>query len=189
MGMREPWIRNCGTAEEKDVPQLLLAWQKEHEDCKTLMFYTDRFVPVLSANPDYGHLLEARLFTKDAELWLHRTCIGLLFAWRTADDDVLAQQVKQRKPDFFANPENYRLISEQKLDIDLQASPKGSGPEGCKLLQTTGGRTYALPISDENAVRLVVYLDYDAKGVCRQKDFRYAGFIRKECFGEAKNSV
>ena len=71
----------------------------------------------------------------------------------------------------------YRMEQAQKLDIDTQHPPKGTAPEGCRLLRTTGGRPYALPIADENAILLAIYLDEDAEGRVKTTDFRPVRFI------------
>lgn len=183
--MREPWIRNCGTADAAGAAEMMTAWQNAHPGCKTLFFCTDRFVcDPETAGKDAGHLLEARLFTENAELWLHRGSVGAPFAWREADDTALAENVKDRTPSFLSDPAHYRTESVQKLDIDVTARPAEPAGAGFRSLMTTGGRGYTLPVDGENAVRLVVYMDYDENGVCRQKDFRCAGFVSEPRFGK-----
>lgn len=167
--MKMPWIRESGTADEAGLKRKLEAFAAE-KPVLALAAWPDRYEATVSL-PDASRLLETRVVCGDCELWAHRSAIGQPFAWRIADDSALKAEVGETRL-----PE-YRMEQLQKLDIDRARPPAGGG------LRTTGGRVYSLPITDENAVRIAIYIDYDENGAAGIADFRVVGFDREAKFG------
>ena len=171
-----PWILKCGEADETVLLQLIDGYL-EGGRAVLLAGCTDRYVAGVAENgscPDFNpaRLLELRLFREDSELWAHRSVVGRPFSWRIADDNTLKETVKDLTPGFFADADNYRVERVQRLDVDPSASGAGS-------LMTLGGGRYNLPITDEDTIRVVTYLDYDENGIARAVDVRMKGFERE----------
>lgn len=168
-----PWILKCGEADETVLLQLIAGYL-EGGRAVLLAGCTDRYVAGVAENgsrPDFNpaRLLELRLFREDSELWAHRSAVGSPFSWRIADDNALKDNVKDLTPGFFASADNYRVERVQRLDADPSASGAGS-------LMTLGGGRYSLPVTDEDTIRVVTYLDYDENGIARAVDVRMKGF-------------
>ena len=182
--MNEPWIKAYGEANENEIYDIVNAWSACHPGCTSLLFFTDCYRPCpLSQDDDIAHLLEARVFSDDGEIWLHRSALGLPFVWREADDRTLEENISQYSGPLPKEPSKYMIAQVQKLDIDLTRDAGIETPAGCRAVYSTGGRVYLLPDGDENAVRVIAYFDYDENGVGTVKDWRYSGFCYEEQFG------
>ncbi len=175
----KPWIKECGESSLEQIQAKAYEFLKNAPKAVLLAACTDSYQGEALESGEVTlpeQLLELRLFTESAELWAHRTTTAHPFAWRIADDDTLKSSVRDRSG-YFADPGHYQIPSVQKLDIDTTFD----------RLRTTGGRYYTIPITDENAVRLIQYVDYDENGNAHAVDFRVAGFeINPEFVGGGK---
>ncbi len=178
--MMRPWIKAEGVANEAELRDLMEAFRAETPGTLVLAAYPDRYTATRET-VSTEKLLELRVFHEEAELWARRTALCQDFTWRIADDRTLAEAVGQ------ADLMMYRIEETQKLDIDTQHPPKGPAPEGCRMLRTTGGMPYALPIQDENAILLAIYLDDDEEGRVRITDFRPVRFVRDPRFTQRED--
>ena len=168
--MAECWVREYGTFGPEGVQACVNACLCACPMSGAVAFFTDHFdaaypegIAALLADP--SHLLEARVYGKECELWIHRTCIGDPFSWRLAVDEGV--------------PKDARREETQWLDIDASRH-SNLREDGLTLLRTTGGGRYGMPVSKEqNAVRVAVYYRYDEDGCAHAADFRIIGFERR----------
>lgn len=179
----ELWIRNDGMCEQYTLEDIV----QEFCDASytVLAFYSDHFqgakgdrLPDLLNERD--KLLELRVFSKDRELWMHRTALGSPFGWRIADDNTLKTNVLKLEDPFWRYESLYRFPSYQMLDIDETYPPylKSEKDEfDCLYIRSTVKGRYALPITKgDSFIRLVNYVRYDGNGVANIVDYRLAEF-------------
>ena len=166
--MAECWVKDSGICKPEEVLSRVNECLREDENMGgAVAFFTDHFdaafpegIETLLADP--SHLLEARVYGKNRELWIHRGCIGDDFAWRLAADDGV--------------PADARRVETQWLDIDDSRGISFREDHVAKLC-TTGGGHYVLPVKkDQKAVKLAVYYRYDKDGCAHAADYRMIGF-------------
>ena len=180
--MKDVWVKDSGIKKETEAAAFIEQNAAGYE--MFIALCTDRMVcakaeHIKTVTDDIAHLLDLRLFNSDSELHMVRTMMGADFTWRIADDRIIAENVKD-KGDFFNNPENYMLPVTQKLDIDGNRTPEQNSKFGGRMLRTTGGGIYELPVEkDTDAVELVNYIRYDDNGTANIVDFRIKGFTKK----------
>jgi len=181
-----PWVAASGEAAPEESRKIIADFAKDHEGSRYIAFHTDRFAAGYADTLEKETaetLLELRVFTEKAELHLIRTSLSSPFQYRVADDETLRRNIAaiESSDSFLKNPDHYRTLSRQVLDINRKFPPfmkKEKDENGCRKLCTTGGGHYALPIEegDDTAV-VITYLTYDEKnGVCSAADYRLAGF-------------
>ena len=180
--MKRSWIEKAGKQSEEELIASVKAFISP--DAYILAGCTDRYIACKAEAVEQvlcnaGRMLELRVFTKEAELWAHRSMIGSDFNWRIAADTVLRNNIANEPMPFFNREESWCQVIRQKLDIDTEAGNKLSGEAhyGGRMLVTTGGGVYELPITDENAVELLVYYGYDEDGAAIPADFRVVSFV------------
>ena len=192
--MKEIWIRESGEIQEDQVADTLKAYCGENaRDC--CAYYTNRFQSSRVDGSvderldkllvDCSKLLEIRIFDADSELRLYRSMIGQDFSFRIADDQTLRDHLSSQSESFLQDEKAHRMEQIQVLDADTANYPPWKNSEtdafGSRLLRTTGGGTYNLPIrDDQNAVIVISYIHYDNQGVASIADTRLAGFCN-EC--------
>lgn len=166
---KKPWIKAFGTAEET----ALIPAGFSTDGCLVLAFFTDSFKAdyaekILPISTDQAQkLLELRVFDAEQELWLHRTTIGDPFHWRIASED-------------FENNKKYIIRTKQLLDLGESESQAPMYEDGLRVLHTTSGYAYKLPIgADDKYVDIINYLSYDENGVANALDYRYEGFSKE----------
>ncbi len=185
------WIAEAGTVREEDVPALLEKYAGGgRKYC--CAFYTDHFQSAVitgAGDPlagrllaDIGQLLELRLFDEDRELLLYRSMIGRPFSFRAADDPLLISRLSGQSDPFLQKMEAHRVEQVQLIDADMAHYrpwlEKTTDAFGARLLRTTSGGTYNLPIRDgENALLTVGYIEYGPNGAASIADVRWAGFV------------
>lgn len=170
--MREYWIKAHGCCGEAELAQTVAA--QAPAGGTAIALYTDRFAAGESlAGLCPTKLLELRVFTPQAELWLHRTTLGRDFYWRVADDTALAANLPAGE-----TVEEYCYDETQLLDINTERSFAQRNEAGNPVLLTTVGGTYALPIAQrDTAVQVRNYLRYDSvSGTAAVADSRYCSF-------------
>ncbi len=173
---KDLWIKESGRLTEEELIGNMAAYSA----CYTFFtaFMTDgmlcgKAAELTTLQQFVSTLLEVRLFSREAELWLHRSMLGSSFMWRLADDQYL-EEVCKNTGALFAG---YRFEILQMLDVDTKHAPEGRPKlQGNRLLRTTGGGVYELPVGNEDAVRLVCYVGYSADGVAKITDFRLKEF-------------
>ncbi|MGN0643069.1 MAG: CRISPR-associated protein Csx19 [Huintestinicola sp.] len=121
-----------------------------------ILMYTDRFECCgFKHIDDTAHLLEARIFTENAELKIMRPTMADGFSYRLIDD----------------SKGNNDFIDEIQL-LDIAAS------EGCEYTASGGGK-YTLPLENAAKIRIRNYISYDEQGIAQITDFRAAGFLKR----------
>ena len=181
-----PWISSSGTVALSEARGIAAAYAGDHANSRYLAFHTDHFSAGYAKDVSAelsSTLLEMRIFDTSSELYLRRSTLSADFQYRIADDGALAENIAalHSADAFLADPEHYRKVSLQVLDIDATYPSWISGEKNdhdCRLIRTVGGGYYALPLDgDDDVVRVVNYLCYDPDtGVGRAADFRVAGF-------------
>lgn len=122
-----------------------------------ILMFTDRFECCPQQKiEDTAHLLEARVFTENAEIKIMRPTIADKFSWRLIDDIKLS-------------PDDY-IIEEQYLSINEKFS---SGTSYTAI----GGGKYTLPIENAEKLRIHNYISYDEQGIAQITDFRAVKFL------------
>lgn len=122
-----------------------------------ILMFTDRFECCPQQKiEDTAHLLEARVFTENAEIKIMRPTIADKFSWRLIDDTKLS-------------PDDY-IIEEQYLSINEKLS---SGTSYTAI----GGGKYTLPIENAEKLRIHNYISYDEQGIAQITDFRAVKFL------------
>ena len=122
-----------------------------------ILMFTDRFECCPQKKiEDTAHLLEARVFTENAEIKIMRPTIADKFSWRLIDDTKLS-------------PDDY-IIEEQYLSINEKLS---SGTSYTAI----GGGKYTLPIENAEKLRIHNYISYDEQGIAQITDFRAVKFL------------
>lgn len=146
------YIADCGTSD--DVNSVV---SEKISGGNMILMYSDRFecAPQQTIS-DEVHLLEARIFTEDAELKIMRPTIADKFTWRLIDD---------RK-----NPDADKIEERHYLSIDRKRS-KGT------LYYAIGGGSYQLPIENAERVRIYNYISYDHQGIAQITDFRIVKYL------------
>ena len=143
---------------EADAVNALIA--SEISAGNMILMYTDRFQCVEQQDiPDLAHLLEARIFTEQAELKIMRPTMDCSFSFRLIDDTGLS--------------EDLYLEEDQFLDIDSKRS------SGTNYIATGGGQ-YTLPIEHAKKVRIRNYISYDTEGIAQITDFRVVKYLGGE---------
>lgn len=185
-----PWIAAQGSFPSEEAFREARTFAASRKDSRYIAFHTDRFSAgweTALQDELTDSLLELRLFTDSAELRLFRTAISHPFQLRVADDCALKSNLEKLESEdsFLKKAENYVHTVYQVLDINQKWAPyvnKERDAKGCRLLCTTGGGHYALPLQgEETLARVVNYLTYDEKtGVCSAADYRLAGFEERE---------
>lgn len=178
--MEKPWITERGSFSEEVTASYLKNHAREYG--YFIMFLTDgmrsgKAAQIESCFVDLPYVLELRLFDEKHEFWLSRSMLGQSFSWRIADDGILnAELQKHGCTGYFADPAKFRYEQLQKLDI--ADYPEGQPfLSGNRLIRTTGGGIYELPIKTEDAVLLVSYISYDDQNGCAKRvDFRLKEF-------------
>lgn len=124
-----------------------------------ILMFTDRFecCPQQTIE-DTVHLLEARIFTENAEIKLMRPTIADKFSWRLIDDTKLS-------------PEDY-ITEDQYLNINEE---KSSGFSYTAI----GGGKYTLPLENAQKLRIHNYISYDKQGIAQITDFRAVKYLGK----------
>ncbi len=174
--MMHPWILKSGTCDEHALQNQITEYVQK-QPAMMLAGCTDCFISGEAFSGqwpeiDFPHLLELRVFRADNELWAHRSCIGMPFSFRIADEATLKANIQNESSTFLSSPEHYRLERIHRLDMDESASSGGR-------IHSLGGGYYSLSITDENTVRVVVYLEYDKNGIAHSTDVRMKCFERK----------
>ena len=174
-----PWIKDKGRCRETEL--LLKAAPLIRPTAKAVLYHADKFTAGTAErvsellNP--ANLLELRIFDDVSEFWAHRSALGSDFAWRIADDAFLEETVSANTDPFLRDPGNYCIQTSQTLDIDTTYAGKADEATGSRMLRTTGGGLYALPVSEgDGCVLLRSYIRYDENGVAAIVDYRLAGF-------------
>ncbi len=152
------YIADFGTAEDVNA----VIEQKINGGNMILMF-TDKFLCCPQQKiEDTAHLLEARIFTENAEIKLMRPTIADKFSWRLIDDTKLS-------PDDFITEDQFLNINEK----------ESKGFEYTAI----GGGKYTLPLENAEKLRVHNYISYDEQGIAQITDFRAVKYIGK---GEEK---
>lgn len=150
---REYIIEN-GTVE--DVNKLI---NSKIQNGSMIMMFTDRFeCSVQCEISDISHLLEVRVFTKDAELKIMRPTIADEFRYRLIDDSA---------------SKNDYIDEKHYLDINEKKS------KGFEYVATGGGR-YSLPVENAEKVLIRNYVSYDKQGIAQITDYRVVEYQCKE---------
>lgn len=184
--IKDLWCADAGTALLAEAKNKAEEFAEKYPGSRYIAFHTDLFSAGREASlmkEFRPTLLEMRIFTEEAEYHLFRTSTGSPFQYRVADDGILRKNLETEAPSdpFLRDPEHHRLVTRQLLDINT-AHPAFRRQErdqnGCRLLTTTGGGHYALPLEEGDRAAVVVqYVRYDpGSGVGRVVDERIAGF-------------
>lgn len=128
-------------------------------DGSMIMMFTDRFECSHQKEiQDTSHLLEVRVFTKNAELKIMRPTIADQFRYRFIDDST---------------GKNDYIEEKHYLDID---SNKSDGFD----YTATGGGKYTLPVENAEKVLIRNYISYDEQGIAHITDYRVVEYLCKE---------
>ena len=181
-----PWIVRQGVLLPEEAAREAAGFVEANTGVRYIAFHADHFSSGWAAsmtNEFTDTLLELRVFNEQAELRLFRSSVGSGFRFRLADDAALTTHVAalNTSDDFLKDPAHYIRKARQVLDINQKwpAYVRGErDANGCRLLCTTGGGHYALPLEgNEDLAVTVEYLAYDpVTGVCQAADARLAGF-------------
>ena len=146
------YIADCGTTD--DVNAIV---SEKINGGNMILMYSDKFVCSSQQTiEDMPHLLEARVFTEDAELKFMRPTIADKFTWRLIDDKK--------------NPDADKIEERQYLSIDKKRS-KGTH------YFAIGGGGYELPIENAERVLIYNYISYDHQGIAQVTDFRIVKYL------------
>ena len=158
---KEPrYIAASGRIAENGVNALA---EKHITGGSMILMYTGRFVCAAQQEiADTEHLLEARIFTEQAELKIMRQTIGTDFTYRLTDDTRLTE-------------EDY-LDEAYFLDIDSRHSA------GTEYTATGGGR-YTLPAANAAKLRIRNYITYTEDGIAQITDFRAVRYLGGDANG------
>lgn len=128
-----------------------------------ILMFTDKFKCCPQQKiEDTAHLLEARVFTENAEIKLMRPTIADKFTWRLIDDTKLSTD------DYIAE--------EQYLNINEKIHEKESS--GFEYTAIGGGK-YTLPLENAEKLRIHNYISYDEQGIAQITDFRAVKYLGK----------
>ena len=128
-----------------------------------ILMFTDKFKCCPQQKiEDTTHLLEARVFTENAEIKLMRPTITDKFTWRLIDDTKLS-------------PDDY-IAEEQYLNINEKIHEKESS--GFEYTAIGGGK-YTLPLENAEKLRIHNYISYDEQGIAQITDFRAVKYLGK----------
>ena len=170
------YIKESRMVSEAQAAELIQA--QLHNGTLVYAVCTDRFCCGKAFDPSIlPHLLELRVFDKNAEMRLRRCSIGRDFQMRMIDDVLFQDRLKDESDEFLGCFENRVFTEEHYLDRDTASMQALGGTDYI----TTGGGHYSMPFPDCDRVVLRNYLDYDEEtGVLHVTDFRLVGF-KKEC--------
>ena len=169
-----PWISASGAG--NDAPL------KDFRDTEAyvLAYFSDAFRAgradrmLAEAESNMDKLLELRIFNDKQELWLHRSNLSAPFFWRLASEAGFSEDEQKR----------YCYCFETRQLLDLGEGPD-AGPtfdesDGLRILKTEAGRSFKLPITEEERyVRVMNYVAYDEDGVANAADWRLMGFAKE----------
>ena len=125
-----------------------------------ILIYTDKFICCDQQEiTDTAHLLEARVFSDDAEIKIMRPSIADPFFFRLIND---------------ADLNDTAYIQE---DHYLDKDPKLSS--GNNYVSTGGGK-YVLPVADAEKIRIRNYISYDEQDIAQIVDFRAVRFLKED---------
>lgn len=172
--MKFDFVSECGTAAESELDGICGRIEADY----MLLMYTAGTVKCGSAGKihDTKHLLEARLFGKNAELKIMRATISGEFGWRIIDDEKF--KAKCDGSSFDRVYDNCVLNETHYLDIDSNKTDSSSNE-----YIATGGGSYFLPESGLDRVLIRDYIYYDDNGIANIADFRIVKFLKA---GEAE---
>ncbi len=169
MGIKYDFVSDYGSVSESDLASVLGKIKARY----MLLMYSAGMVECVSAGEikDVGHLLEARLFSEDAELKIMRPTIGSDFSWRMIDDNRFKEFCDNSA--FDKTFENCTLDEKHYLDINSELTEKGS-----TIYTATGGGRYVLPEGGLEKVLIRDYIYYDDNGIANIADFRIVKFMK-----------
>ena len=163
------WVKKSGAVCQDGIMREVM----NHADANRLFlaYSTDSFLAghgtaeeLEKLSPE--NLLEIRIFSEDQEVCFRRSLAGEAFQWRIASEENLASQ--------------YYFIQYQTIDINQDRSGEQYDKMGRRILFTTGGGKYMLPIgSSEDSVKVIAYIDYDENGMAKIVDYRLCQFIQR----------
>ena len=154
------YIANFGSAE--DVNAVI---EQNINGGNMILMFTDKFKCCPQQNiEDTAHLLEARVFTENAEIKLMRPTIADKFTWRLIDDTKLS-------------PDDY-MIEEQYLDINGKIKAEETESNSFEYTAIGGGK-YTLPLENAEKLRIHNYISYDEQGIAQITDFRAVKYLGK----------
>lgn len=141
---------------------------------------TDKYIvnkwPLIKNDIVEEKLLEIRVFNKGMEAKLFRSDISKEFSYRLINDDKKIYETENNKDlDYSDYFDDY-----QYLDIDTQRSKKSFENE--KMVITTGGGSYHLPMKKMNDVMVKIRMyfgKYPDTGQARVFDWRVVDFVEK----------
>lgn len=120
-------------------------------------------------------LLEIRLFSEKGEFLARRTRLGSVFQWRKASEEGIKKKPSEENV-------NERNFLERFQLLDMQSEKTEEGEYGNRILTSSSGNRYELPIADGmNGIKVISYIAYDKDdGMAYVYDNRLAGFARVE---------
>lgn len=169
------WIKKHGIIGEEEIKDRM----KQYEGKMFLAYCTDSFRAGRVEEKQLDrlkkeNLLEVRIFSETEEICFRRSSVGEQFQWRIASEEGLDDT------DF--------LVRYQTLDINKKRMEKLEKREdsfGNKILYTTVGGEYVLPIEEEeDSSKIIMYIEYDKNGMAKAVDYRIFGFVQR--FGKEK---
>ncbi len=163
------FVSDFGSVSESELAGILPKIEARY----MLLMYSAGMVRCVPAGKieDAGHLLEARLFSENAELKIMRPTIDCDFSWRIIDDNKFKESCDNSS--FDRTFENCILDEEHYLDINFKITDKNS-----TTYISTGGGRYILPEGGLNRVLIRDYIYYDDNGIANIADFRIVKFLK-----------
>lgn len=169
-GKKYDFVAECGMASGDELGDVC---SKINADYMLLMYTSGmvRCVPAAEIT-DIPHLLEARLFGRDAELKIMRSTIDREFNWRIIDDKAFRAFCDGSS--FDRTYENCVLEEVHFLDIDT--TKRSDDPAE---YTATGGGRYILPEGGLDRVAIRDYICFDDNGIANIADFVITGFLKE----------
>lgn len=164
------FISECGAVNGGELKNVCTRIKADY----MLLMYTSGMVKCVPAAEitDIPHLLEARLFSVNAELKIMRSSIDRDFSWRIIDDNAF--KAKCDNSSFDRIYENCTLEEIHYLDID--STKKSDDPT---VYTATGGGKYTLPEGGLERVMIRDYICYDDNGIANIADFVIVKFLKR----------
>ena len=163
------FVSECGTVGNDGLGNVCAKINADY----MLLMYTGGMVKCVPAAEisDIPHLLEARLFSKTAELKIMRSTIDRDFSWRIIDDKAFRAVCDGSS--FDRTYENCVLDEVHYLDIDAKKTAADS-----TVYTATGGGKYILPEGGLQRVAIRDYICFDDNGIANIADFVIVGFLK-----------
>ncbi len=166
------WIKQHGVIKEDEIINQMMKYEGKENSFlaySTDSFYAGKVEKEQLEQLKKENLLEVRIFSETEETCFQRSSIGKMFQWRTASENGL------EKTDY--------LVQYQTLDLNkkrMEEEGNLKDPFGNKILYTTVGGKYVLPIGEtEDSSKIITYIAYDESGMAKAADYRVCGFVQK----------